>query len=40
MAIDLAVIGIWPGHPAAVITAVIVSGAFIGVNNTLVTTAS
>jgi ACDE family multidrug resistance protein len=39
MAIDLAVIGIFPHHPATVIVAVIVSGAFIGVNNTLVTTA-
>lgn len=39
MAIDLAVIGIFPHHPSTVIVAVIVSGAFIGVNNTLVTTA-
>jgi MFS family permease len=39
MAADLAVIGIWPDRPAVVIVAVIVSGAFIGINNTLVTTA-
>jgi predicted MFS family arabinose efflux permease len=39
MAIVLAVIGIWSSHPAIVITAVIASGACIGVNNTLVTTA-
>jgi predicted MFS family arabinose efflux permease len=39
MAIDLAVIGIFPHHPSTVIVAVIVSGAFIGINNTLVTTA-
>ncbi len=39
MAIDLAVIGIFPHAPATVIVAVIVAGAFIGVNNTLVTTA-
>jgi predicted MFS family arabinose efflux permease len=39
IAVDLAVIGIWPGHPAVVIAAVIVAGAFLGVNNTLVTTA-
>ncbi|HET7385200.1 MAG TPA: MFS transporter [Nocardioidaceae bacterium] len=39
MALDLLVIGIWPGDKVAVIVAVIVSGAFIGVNNTLVTTA-
>jgi MFS transporter, ACDE family, multidrug resistance protein len=36
---DLAVIGIWPYRPAVVIVAVIVAGAFLGVNNTLVTTA-
>jgi MFS family permease len=36
---DLAVIGIWPGKPTVVIVAVIVAGAFLGVNNTLVTTA-
>jgi predicted MFS family arabinose efflux permease len=39
MAVDLAVIGIWPYNKVAVIVAVIVAGAFIGVNNTLVTTA-
>jgi MFS transporter, ACDE family, multidrug resistance protein len=39
MAADLAVIGIWPDRPAVVIVAVIVAGAFIGINNTLVTTA-
>jgi ACDE family multidrug resistance protein len=39
LAADLAVIGIWPGHPTVVIVAVIVAGAFLGVNNTLVTTA-
>jgi MFS transporter, ACDE family, multidrug resistance protein len=39
MAIDLAVIGIWSDRPAVVIVAVIVAGAFIGINNTLVTTA-
>lgn len=39
MAIDLAVIGIWPNNPTVVIVAVIVAGAFIGVSNTLVTTA-
>jgi MFS family permease len=39
MAADLAVIGIWPGSKSTVIVAVIVAGAFIGVNNTLVTTA-
>ncbi len=39
MAIDLLVVAIWPGNHALVIVAVIVSGAFIGVNNTLVTTA-
>ncbi|MGI8760178.1 MAG: MFS transporter [Jatrophihabitantaceae bacterium] len=39
MALDLAVIGIWPGERSVVIVAVIVAGAFIGVNNTLVTTA-
>jgi ACDE family multidrug resistance protein len=39
MAIDLAAIGIWPDNPKVVIVAVIISGAFIGVNNTLVTTA-
>lgn len=39
MAIDLAVIGIWSDSKTTVIAAVIVAGAFIGVNNTLVTTA-
>jgi MFS transporter, ACDE family, multidrug resistance protein len=39
MAADLAVIGIWPDNHAIVIVAVIVAGIFIGVNNTLVTTA-
>jgi MFS family permease len=39
MAIDLAAIGIFPHHPVVVIVAVILSGIFIGVNNTLVTTA-
>jgi MFS transporter, ACDE family, multidrug resistance protein len=39
MAVNLAVIGVWPDEPAVVIVAVVVAGAFIGVNNTLVTTA-
>ncbi|MET3806739.1 MFS family permease [Nakamurella sp. UYEF19] len=39
MAIDLAVIGLFPHSPTTVIVAVIIAGAFIGVNNTLVTTA-
>ena len=39
LAADLAVIGIWPGKPTVVIVAVILAGAFLGVNNTLVTTA-
>jgi ACDE family multidrug resistance protein len=39
LALDLAVIGIWPDHVTLVITAVIVAGAFLGVSNTLVTTA-
>ena len=39
LAADLAVIAIWPHNVALVITAVIVAGAFLGVNNTLVTTA-
>ncbi|HEY7047930.1 MAG TPA: MFS transporter [Jatrophihabitantaceae bacterium] len=39
MAIVLAMIGIFPDHPALVIVMVIIAGAFIGVNNTLVTTA-
>jgi predicted MFS family arabinose efflux permease len=39
MAVDLAVIGIFAQHPPVVIVAVIIAGAFIGINNTLVTTA-
>ncbi|HEU5266190.1 MAG TPA: MFS transporter [Jatrophihabitans sp.] len=39
MAVDLAVIGIWWDSKPTVIVALIVAGAFIGVNNTLVTTA-
>jgi predicted MFS family arabinose efflux permease len=39
LAADLAVIGIWPDNRTVVILAVIVAGAFVGVNNTLVTTA-
>jgi MFS transporter, ACDE family, multidrug resistance protein len=39
LAADLTVIGIWPGNPTVVIVAVIIAGAFLGVNNTLVTTA-
>lgn len=39
IAADLAVIGTWPGDRTLVIVAVIVAGAFLGVNNTLVTTA-
>jgi ACDE family multidrug resistance protein len=39
LAADLAVIGSWPNKPTVVIVAVIVAGAFLGVNNTLVTTA-
>jgi predicted MFS family arabinose efflux permease len=39
MALDLLAIGIWPDRPSVVIAAVIVAGVFIGVNNTLVTTA-
>jgi MFS transporter, ACDE family, multidrug resistance protein len=39
MALVMAAIGIWPHRPTVVIVAVIVAGAFIGVNNTLVTTA-
>jgi MFS transporter, ACDE family, multidrug resistance protein len=39
MALDLMVIGVWTDSKPAVIVAVIVAGAFIGVNNTLVTTA-
>lgn len=32
-------IGIWPGNPTVVIVAVIIAGAFLGVNSTLVPTA-
>jgi predicted MFS family arabinose efflux permease len=39
LGLDLAVIGIWPGNRTVVIAAVIVAGAFIGITNTLVTTA-
>ena len=39
MAVDLAVIGVFSTVPTVVIVCVIVAGAFIGVNNTLVTTA-
>ncbi|MGH3414123.1 MAG: MFS transporter [Marmoricola sp.] len=39
MALDLLAIGIWPDDKVVVIVAVIISGAFIGINNTLVTTA-
>jgi MFS family permease len=39
MGADLALIGIWPHERTLVVLAVIVSGAFIGMNNTLVTTA-
>jgi ACDE family multidrug resistance protein len=39
MALDLALIGIFPDNRLVVVLAVIVAGAFIGVNNTLVTTA-
>jgi MFS family permease len=39
MAVDSLVIGIFPDHRSVVIGATIVSGIFIGVNNTLVTTA-
>jgi predicted MFS family arabinose efflux permease len=39
MAVDLAVIAIFAEHKTVVIVAVIVAGIFIGVNNTLVTTA-
>lgn len=39
LALDLAAIGIWPDNRTVVIVAVIVAGAFVGVNNTLVTTA-
>lgn len=39
VAVVLAVIGIFPGVPGVVIAAVIASGALVGLNNTLVTTA-
>jgi ACDE family multidrug resistance protein len=39
MAADLAVIGIFASTPVVVIVCVIIAGAFIGTNNTLVTTA-
>src|SRR5262249_19005366 len=39
MAVLGAIIGIWPGDKTAVIAATIASGAVIGANNTLVTTA-
>jgi MFS family permease len=39
MGADLAAIGIWPHDKTVVTVALIVAGAFIGVNNTLVTTA-
>jgi ACDE family multidrug resistance protein len=39
MAVVSLVIGLFPGHRAVVIVAVILSGVFIGLNNTLVTTA-
>jgi MFS transporter, ACDE family, multidrug resistance protein len=39
MAIDLAVIAVFYSNPVVVIVCVIIAGAFIGVNNTLVTTA-
>lgn len=39
MAVDLAVIAAFPDHQAVVIAAVVIAGAFVGVNNTLVTTA-
>jgi predicted MFS family arabinose efflux permease len=39
MAVDLLLIGIFPDNRLVVVLAVIVAGAFIGVNNTLVTTA-
>lgn len=37
MALDLVAIGVWVDRPPVVIACVIVSGAFIGMNNTLVT---
>lgn len=39
IAMDLLAIGLFANHQAVVITAVIVCGAFLGINNTLVTTA-
>jgi MFS family permease len=39
LGIDLAVVGFWHDSPKAVIIAVIVAGAFLGINNTLVTQA-
>ena len=39
VAVLLAVIGTWSSDPTVVIVAVILSGAFVGLNNTLVTTA-
>ena len=39
LAIVMTVIGIWVSHPVVVIVAVILSGAFIGINNTLTTQA-
>ena len=39
LALTLLAIGLFPGNPTVVIVAVIVSGIFSGVNNTLVTTA-
>lgn len=39
MAADLAIIGVYSDHPNVIIAAVIVAGIFIGINNTLVTTA-
>lgn len=37
LALDLAAIAIWVEHPTVIIVCVIISGAFIGLNNTLVT---
>ncbi|HEU5268694.1 MAG TPA: MFS transporter [Jatrophihabitans sp.] len=39
MSLDLLLIGLFPDSPLVVVLAVIVAGSFIGVNNTLVTTA-
>ena len=39
MAVDLLVIGLFPDHRWTVIVAVVIAGIFIGINNTLVTTA-